>query len=350
LFVKNEWSEDTMITMKQVVGIDISKDSFDAQFAVTDEKQQQRFVALAKFCNTLPGFRKLSRWAKKMAGSSTAPLWFVMEATGVYHEHLAYYLAEQHQRVTIVLPTKMKNYVRSLDIKSKTDRLDARAIAQFGLERMLQPWQAPSTQLRILKALVREYDAATEQLTKIKNQLHAKDHSYQPAIQTLARLEAQHKLYEAQLKAIEVEIRALVEDDDDLRARIGNITSAQGVGFMTAVRVIGETNGFALITNAKQLTSYAGFDIRIKQSGLRSGKPSISHKGNSNLRRALFMPALAATRCNPALRRFYLRLVQSKGNKMVALVAVARKLLCLIYALWRDNVPYQPNYRQTAVL
>jgi len=83
----------------------------------------------------------------------------------------------------------MKNYVRSLDIKSKTDRLDARAIAQFGLERMLQPWQAPSTQLRILKALVREYDAATEQLTKIKNQLHAKDHSYQPAIQTLARLE-----------------------------------------------------------------------------------------------------------------------------------------------------------------
>jgi len=338
-----------MIAVKQVIGIDISKDSFDAQFAITNEKQEQRFVALAQFHNTLAGFRKLSRWAKKMVGPSTGPLWFVMEATGVYHEHLAYYLAEQNQHVTIVLPTKMKNYVKSLDIKSKTDRLDARAIAQFGLERMLQPWQVPSTQLRTLKALVREYDTATEQLTKIKNQLHAKDHSYRPAMQTLARLDAQHKLYEAQLKAIEDEIRALVEDDDDLHARINNITSAQGVGFMTTVRVIAETNGFALITNAKQLTSYAGLDIRIKQSGLRSGKPSISHRGNSHLRRAMFMPALAATRCNPALRRFYLRLVQTKANKMVALVAVARKLLCLIYALWRDNVPYQRNYRPTVV-
>lgn len=338
-----------MIAVKQVVGIDISKDSFDVQFAITDEKQQQRFVALAQFRNTLPGFRKLSRWAKKMVGTSTAPLWFVMEATGVYHEHLAYYLAEQNQQVAVVLPTKMKNYVKSLDIKSKTDRLDARAIAQFGLERMLQPWQPPSTQMRLLKALVREYDTVIEQLTKIKNQLHAKDHSYQPAMQTLARLRAQHKLYEAQLKTIEGEIRALVEGDDDLHARISNITTAQGVGFMTTVRVIAETNGFALITNAKQLTSYAGFDIRIKQSGLRSGKPSISHRGNSNLRRALFMPALAAARFNPTLRRFYLRLVQTKANKMVALVAVARKLLCLIYALWRDNAPYRRNYRPTVV-
>ena len=336
-----------MIAVKQAIGIDISKDSFDAQFAVTDEKQRQCFVALAQFRNTLPGFRKLGRWAKKMVGSSTAPLWFVMEATGVYHEHLAYYLAEQNQRVAVVLPTKMKNYVKSLDIKSKTDRLDARAIAQFGLERMLQLWQPPSTQLRMLKALVREYDAATEQLTKIKNQLHAKEHSYQPAAQTLDRLHVQHRLYEAQLKAIEDEIQSITKDDDDLHSRIANITSAQGIGFMTAVRVIAETNGFALITSAKQLTSYAGLDVRIKQSGLRSGKPSISHRGNSNLRRAVFMPALAAARFNPTLRRFYLRLVQTKANKMVALVAVARKLLCLIYALWRDNVPYRQNYKPT---
>lgn len=338
-----------MVTVKQVVGIDISKDSFDAQYALVDEKQQQRFVTVAQFRNTLPGFRKLHRWAKKMAKGSSAPLWFVMEATGVYHEHLAYYLTEQNQQVSIVLPTKMKNYVKSLDTKSKTDRLDARAIAQFGLERMLQPWQPPSAQMRILKALVREYDAATEQLTTIKNQLHAKEHGYQPAPQTLARLRAQHKLYEAQLKAIEQEIRSLIDDDDDLRSRIANITSTQGVGLMTAVRVVAETNGFALITNAKQLTSYAGLDIRIKQSGLRSGKPSISHKGNSNLRRALFMPALAAVRHNPTLRRFYLRLVRTKANKMVALIAVARKLLCLIYALWRDNVPYEENYKPSVV-
>lgn len=338
-----------MVTIKHAVGIDISKDSFDAQFAVAGEAQEQRYVATAQFRNNPVGFRKLVRWAKKLVGSSTAPLWFVMEATGVYHELLAYYLAEQNYRLAVVLPTKMKNYVKSLDVKSKTDRLDARAIAQFGLERVLQPWQPPSAQLRMLKALVREYDAAVEQVTKIKNQLHAKHHSYRPAPQILARLRTQQRLFETQMKAIEEEIHVLLQDDDDLHARIRNITSADGVGFMTAVRVVAETNGFALITNAKQLTSYAGLDVRIKQSGLRSGKPSISHRGNSNLRRAVFMPALAAARFNPALRGFYLRLVRTRANKMVALVAVARKLLCLIYALWRNNAPYQRNYSAPAI-
>lgn len=338
-----------MVAIKHVTGIDISKDSFDAQFAVLGEAQEQRYVATAQFRNTPAGFRKLMRWAKKLVGSSTAPLWFVMEATGVYHESLAYELAEQNHQVAVVLPTKMKNYVKSLDIKSKTDRLDARAIAQFGLERVLQPWRPPSTQLRMLKALVREYDAAVEQVTKIKNQLHAKHHSYRPAPQTMARLRTQQRLFETQMEAIEEEIQSLLQGDDDLHARIQNITSADGVGFMTAVRVVAETNGFALITSAKQLTSYAGLDVRIKQSGLRSGKPSISHRGNSHLRRAVFMPALAAARFNPALKRFYLRLVRTKANKMVALVAVARKLLCLIFALWRDKAPYRPNYSSLPV-
>src|SRR3990172_7351544 len=215
-----------MVAIKHVTGIDISKDSFDAQFAVLGEAQEQRYVATAQFRNTAVGFRKLVRWAKKLVGSSTAPLWFVMEATGVYHEALAYELAKQNHQVAVVLPTKMKNYVKSLDIKSKTDRLDARAIAQFGLQRVLQPWQPPSTQLRMLKALVREYDAAVEQVTKIKNQLHAKHHSYRPAPQTLARLRTQQRLFETQMEAIEQQIQSLLQGDDDLHARIQNITSA----------------------------------------------------------------------------------------------------------------------------
>lgn len=338
-----------MVIVKHVFGIDISKDSFDAQYAVVDDQQRQQFVALAQFRNTLIGFRKLQRWAKKLVGSTKAPIWFVMEATGVYHEHLAYALAERDCLVAVVLPTKMKHYIKSLDIKSKTDRLDARAIAQFGLERTLQPWQPPTPQLRVLKSLVREYDALTEHVTRIKNQLHAKEHSYEPAAQTLERLQEQLELFNHQFAAIEAEIRSIVKQDDDMNTRITNVQTAEGVGFMTVVRVVAETNGFALISNAKQLTSYAGMDVKLKQSGLRAGKPAISRKGNSRLRRALFMPALAAIRCNRTLKRFYTRLVKAKANKMVALIAVARKLLCLIYALWRDNVPYQRNYKTTNV-
>jgi|APIni6443716594_1056825.scaffolds.fasta_scaffold106439_1 transposase len=334
-----------MVIVKHVFGIDISKESFDVQYAVADDQQRQQFVAQAQFHNTLAGFRKLQRWAQKFTGSTHAPVWFVMEATGIYHEHLAFFLAERDHHVAVVLPTKMKHYVQSLDVKSKTDQLDARAIAQFGLERSLQPWQPPTPQLRALKALVREYDTLTEHVTRIKNQLHAKEHSYEPAEQTLARLEEQLGLFQHQLASIESEIHVLVDQDDDLNARISNVQTVQGVGFMTVVRVVAETNGFALISNAKQLTSYAGLDVKLKQSGLHAGRPAISHKGNSRLRRAVFMPALTAIRCNPTLKRFYARLVKAKANKMVALIAVARKLLCLIYALWRDNVPYQQHYK-----
>lgn len=333
-----------MSILKNVFGIDISKDTFDVQFARLHDQQQQEFIEHAQFKNNSNGFRQLMKWSKRVAGSDNTPTWFVMEATGVYHEHLAYYLSQHDQSVAVVLPTKMKNYVKSLDRKSKTDRLDAHAIAQFGLERPLERWQPPTPQLLMLKALVREYDTITEHITAIKNQLHAKEHSHAPLQQTLDRLHEQLHLFEEQCDTIQKEIRALIDQDSDLGPRITNITTAQGVGFMTAVRVIAETSGFALITSAKQLTSYAGLDVMIKQSGLRSGKPSISRKGNSRLRRAVFMPALAAVRFNPVLRNFYQRLLKLKNNKKVALIAVARKLLCLIYALWRDNVPFNTQH------
>jgi transposase len=333
-----------MERVKQVVGIDISMDTFDVQLGISDQELLHEFPAGAQFANSLTGFRRLERWARKLTNGSKAPVWFVMEATGVYHEHLAYYLHERGHRVVIVLPTKMKNFVKTLDTKSKTDRLDARAIAQFGLERSLEPWIPPSPQLRTLKILAREYDALVQQTVRIRNQIHAKDHTVTPPPETIARLREQHRLLVRQMKAVQLQMRAIVQEDRDLSGRITNVTSAQGVGFMTAVRVIAETGGFHLIHNAKQLTSYAGYDVVIRQSGKRTGKPAISHKGNSHLRRAVYMPALAAIRSNPQLRRFYLRLLKTKSNKKVALVAVARKLLCLIYALWRTNTPYDPHY------
>jgi len=333
-----------MKQVKQVVGIDVSMDEFEVQFGITDQELHHEYPAGAQFANKVTGFRRLERWAQKLSRGSKAPVWFVMEATGTYHEQLAYYLHERGHRVVVVLPTKLKYFMKSLDNKSKTDRLDARAIAQFGLERTLEPWTPPSAQLRTLKILAREYDALVQQAVKVRNQMHAKDHAYTPPPETIARLREQHRLLVRQMKAVQAQIRAIVTQDQELSGRIANITSAQGVGFMTAVRVIAETGGFHLIHNAKQLTSYAGYDVVIRQSGKRVGKPAISHKGNAHLRRAVYMPALAAIRCNPALRRFYQRLTRTKANKKIALVAVARKLLCLIYALWRTNAPYDPHY------
>lgn len=330
--------------VKVSIGIDVSMDSLEVRFGLLMSDQVEKFPAAATFANTAAGFRKLERWAQSHGVPKGVPVWFVMEATGVYYEKLAYHLTGRGHKVAVVLPTKLKHYVKTLDGKSKTDKLDARGIAQFGLERPLTPWEPPSAQLRRLKELSREHETIQEHATQVKNQLHAKDHSQAPGEATLARLEAQLALFKAQLKEIEREMHALVERDPDLHGRITNVMTAEGLGFITVVRVVAETYGFAMIRNQKQLTSYAGYDVALRESGTRKGQPAISKKGNSHLRAAVYMPALVAIRHNKHLKEVFLRLVRNRGNKMIAVIAVARKLLCLIYTLWKSQVPYDPNY------
>ncbi len=334
-----------MSVIKYVVGIDVSMESLSLRLGSIDDRQEKHFMDAATFPNQGRGFRKLLAWTKKHLVDPRAAVWFVMEATGVYYENLAHFLVEHDCLVTVILPNKLKHFAKTLDNKSKTDRLDARSICQFGLERGLTRWQPSSPQMRLLKELTREYDTIQRMATQVKNQLHAKDFAHKPLAETTKRLHAQLLLFRQQLSSIEHQIRSIVDDDNDLQTRIGNITTAKGIGFMTVVRTIAETNGFAFITSQKQVASYAGLDIVIKQSGKRQGKPGLSKKGNKHLRRAVFMPALAACRYNQHLKAFYLRLVRSKANKKVALLAVARKILCLIYTLWKKNVPYNPTYQ-----
>ena len=118
-----------------------------------------------------------------------------------------------------------------------------------------------------------------------------------------------------------------------------------GVGLLTAATVLGETNGFELIRNKRQLASYAGLDVKEKQSGTSvKGKPRISKKGNKHLRKAMHMPALAAIRHDERFKAIFARLVAKHGIKMKAAVAVQRKLLEMIYTIYKTNTPYDKNY------
>ncbi|WP_317044777.1 transposase [Olleya sp. Bg11-27] len=126
-----------------------------------------------------------------------------------------------------------------------------------------------------------------------------------------------------------------------------NICTIPGVGMLTAVIVIAETNGFELIRNKKQITSYAGLDIKEKQSGtsIRS-KTRISKKGNRNLRKAMHLPSLSAVKYNKTHKELYLRLTAKSGVKMKGLIAVQRKLLELIYVVYKNKEGFIQNYEQ----
>ena len=118
-----------------------------------------------------------------------------------------------------------------------------------------------------------------------------------------------------------------------------------GIGILTAVTILAETNDFELIRNKKQLVSYAGLDVVQKQSGTSvHGKARISKKGNRNLRKAMYMPALAAIRSDERFKAIFARIVSKHGVKKKAGVAIQRKLLELTYIIYKSKQPYNNRY------
>jgi transposase len=237
--------------------------------------------------------------------------------------------------------------MRTLSIKTVTDSTCADAITQFGLERKLDYWAPPKPIFRTLKQLTRERDQIVAERVTIDNQIHAEKTEAFPNANSLKRLDARRRLLCKQEQEIKGEIRQLVKSDQELDQEVKRITSIPGVGELTAVIVLAETNGFELVRNKRQLSSYAGLDVREKQSGTSvKGKPRISKKGNRSLRKAMHLPALAAIRHCEINKATFARLVGRHGIKMKAVVAVQRKLLELIYILFKNKTTFDPAYEE----
>lgn len=330
-----------MKTIKQVIGIDVSKDTFHVCLGSIDEKQNIKVLKQSSFTNNEKGFKQFLSWKSKSLDLKI-DLYYVMEATGVYYENLAYFLSENEQNISVLLPNKSKSFAKSLDIKTKTDKVDAAMLCGIGLERVLPTWKVPTVLMKQIKSLCREYKSLKASGSKIKVRLHAYKHSYKPEKRTMSRLKQQLALLEKQILMVEKEIRLYISKDESLQKRINNIEKVKGLGLITIITVIAETNGFATITNAKQLTSYSGLDITMNQSGQFYGRTRISKKGNSHIRSALYLPAMSAIRSNIRLKQFYENIMKKHTCGKVGIVAVARKMLILIYTLWKKETNYEP--------
>jgi len=325
--------------IKQNVGVDVAKDDIKVSFSNLTSDYRVVVRATRTFPNTATGFKRLQEWVNSKKRLDVA-VRFTMEATGVYYEGLAYFLCEQGYSLHVVLPNYVKKYGQSLGIKSKTDKIDAQILAQMGLERELRLWQPISPSLLGLKQLTRERDALVRNRTSAANHLHAYRHQGKPNKDSIKR-SGKHILFlDKQIKQIEKEIKIFVNQDDVLKARIEYLLSIPGVALLTAATIVAETNGFAAFESIKQLTSYAGLDIRIAESGKWKGKSTISKRGNSHIRKALFMPSLSKISCDKPTKQFYERLKAKKGVGMIATVAVERKLLGLMFSLWKKQEMY----------
>jgi len=327
-----------------IIGIDISKDNFHvcAKEKATDGKVTIK--GSRSFSNNAKGFIELTSWVLKRLKEGGS-IHYVMEATGTYYEDLAYYLYEEGNIVSVVLANKIKHFARSLNLKTKTDKVDSALIAEIGIERELPAWEPMSPQYKELRDLSRELLSLKKEKSRSMCQFHAMSYSHEKTSSVIKIKNEQIEFYSKSIMLIESEIERIVNLDLELKQRIEKIKKTKGLGLITIIAVLCETNGFRLFGNIRQVVSYAGLDIEMKESGAFKGKTHISKKGNSRIRQCLFMPALSATMCNPKIKNLYERINErNPGIKRKGAVAGMRKLLILIFVLWKKNEEYDPNY------
>jgi transposase len=335
-------------TIKQCVGIDISKASFTACICRKLLSGEALLSSVESFENSKLGYNQFVKWSRKLTNPSVEVL-FLMEATGIYYEGIAYHLHKLSQSVCVILPNKVKHYAKSLNIKTKTDIVDARVIAQMGAERDLPHWQPPLAILKQLRDLTRLYTDLKQERTVYLNRLESENASASVSPFVINSNRAILKELEKQIRQCEKEIEKTLFAEAWLAEKVNKLMTIKGVGLLTLAIIIAETQGFALVKSRKQLASYAGYDIVQRESGTSiKGKTRISKKGNSRIRASLYFPALVASRHNPELKEDYQRINLGKASKMVGVTALQRKILLLIYTLWKNNEIYNETKNRTS--
>jgi transposase len=344
---KQPKSKENFESVQKCAGTDMSCKKFDICISEKNVSGRIRIKATKSFNNTPSGIKQCMAYFAKY-GMSELNSTIVVEATGSYHENFAYACAEAGYCLSIVLPNKSHYYAQSLNSKSKTDEIDARILAQMGLERVLEEWVPANPKYLKMRGLSREKRSLQNDKTGYLNQIHAEEASHEPSKDTLKRRYALVKTIEKQIIQIEAEMKVIVESDPEIKEAVDRLETIKGIAFCTAVTVLAETNGFALFENKAQLVSYTGFDVVKYESGSSvRGRTHISKKGNSHIRAALYMPSMSAMRYDGELRDLYMRILvknPDKGKK--GLVAVQRKMLVLMYSLHKTKTNYDPKYQE----
>lgn len=334
----------------QCVGIDVSKRKFTATLYKTDFNGWTTHTGSVDFKNDKSGFNQLLKWSRKEATPECA-LSFLMEATGIYYEGLAYHLHRLGKTLFVVLPNKAKKFAEYQGIKTKTDSVDSYALAWMGCSDMrLRPWSPPSDTLRRLKQMIRMEQALTKQKVYMKGQLEAIENCASPEKKVVDTWKGMMKHIDETIKKNVKHMKELVEADTLISTKIRCLESIPGIGFHTAVAVAAETGGFAMCSSRKQLASYAGLDVPARQSGETDGRRNISKKGNRRIRAILYMPAVSTLVHDKHLLSFYQRIASKNPNAgKVGIIAVERKLLLLMYTLWKKEEMYSSPDKEDSI-
>ena len=334
---------------RQCVGVDIANQDFKVALAKKGADDSLSCTTSKRFANTKTGFNQLVRWATSEMDKDV-PVIFLMEATGVYHEELAHHLHRIGKQVHVVLPNKFKHFAASLNVKSKTDAMDAKLLARFGVEREHRLWSPTESIIMQMRHLSRYRVQLQEQRTAISNILHSKDHSHAVPTDVKKSTKKIIAVLDKEIEKLSKEIENVVKNDPQTASKVNKLCTIPGCALTTVATIVAETNGFKEFDSAKQLTSYAGYDIVHNESGTSVlSKTRISKKGNRYIRHAMYMPAMSASKYVTEFNALKERIKDRTKIPMKAQVAIQRKLLILMYTLWKNDSEYEKDHHQKRI-
>jgi transposase len=319
-------------TVNAWMGVDISKDTLDVCLTTGSGYHHHTFA------NTTAGFSQLVSWQQQLAPEACCH--YCLESTGPYGQSLALFLAEGDQRVSVVNPSRVKHFSLSQGNRNKTDRADARLLCDFCVRESPSLWRAAAPEVRELLSLMRRLDEIAAHKQQEVNRLQAPTlpkhvlHSVQNLI----------KFLDKETKRLEREVKSHIDRHPDLKNDLDLLTSVPGIGETTALRILCEMPDVDQFASAKQVAAYAGLSPREHRSGKSVRKRTrINKAGNGRLRKAMYFPALTATRHNPLVQAFYHRLLERGLCPMAALAACMRKLLMIAYGVLKHQQPFSPG-------
>jgi len=332
-------------------GLDVASETFEAALWLTlaaTASRSQRQIPVRGFARTPEGIEQFLAWADALLAEAADPeapmLRVVMEATGKYSLELAIWLIARRPSLApaIINPETAAHFAKSLSLRAKTDKTDARALARYGAERHPASYDPPSPAQAELRELSRYRQ------TLVESRDAEKARAREGAASALVRRQQQARIrrFERDIERLEREMIKVLEKLPNLKRDAAQLDGIYGVGLIVAVTVLAELGDLRRFEQGRTLTAFGGIAPRKGDSGKSVHQQAhMCKKGSAHVRRALYMAAMTVIRGDNDLADLYHRLV-AKGNKrMSALGAVMRKMLLVMRAILISGEPYQRHYR-----
>ena len=316
------------------LGIDVSKATFDAAFP------RGPGFAQTKLPRDRAGARKLLAWARDQANGSSFAC--VMEATGGYSKQLACWMLQVQPdlHVAIAQPFQVSHFSRALGQRNKTDALDAVMLARFGATFEPRAFHPMPPAYERLKELERERDALVRTTTALENRQE------QECLDRTAQRVRTRMIRHAKkaIEELDEAILVLIRSEEALRKDYQRLQTIPGIGPVLAATLMGELGDLRAFEHPKQLAHFVGVAPVVHTSGNSvESRPHMSKRGNSRVRRMLYMGAMAAIQSNTPFKKTYEHLLHEGKAPMSALGAIMRKLLIVARGVLVHEEDYNPD-------